>query len=659
MRHPWRLHVLGFLLVGALCVVGYVAWRPATTSPKPSPAPGAPRERDTWHIFTTPDGTRYGWVHTQVVRLPDGNYRMTRESRQQWDVSPHGKDDIEERATYVVTPAYRPLSIDVEGTQAAGVTRATGRPRGERFEVKMEIAGVARCVTFHRADQILPLPFLDDWLADRPGAFERGEVTLLDGDSCEIRPTWVRRLGTTDPGSAWSVDLGPEGGELRVVLDADGLLRQSSSEAGFVVLRRGSAEEARDLSHRKTDDRYALYFPADGLGDPNRLTSLTVELRWTGIDIGQFRLTGDGQSVVEHGGEGGHSRAVVRLDVPQPVAETVRLPVGGAEFAPYLGESRYIKPRDPRIVAVAREVVGDRTDALEAVRALSVWVCGNVTPAGVATVLTGPEVLACRKGVCKEYATLFASLARAVGIPTRVALGVRLCSGFWGGHMWNEVYVGRWITVDAGYNEVGTSTVNLKLIDHESVEGTGPLHTAVRPSLEVKVLEHRAKPTPRAGRFWTGITGVTYTNAELGCRLTAPGPDWSLKDKTDKDQADAMISFEASGKGDVHLHFVAFSLPGQIETKTLLRARLTHYKSIRKAFEVLTEDTYPVKGLPGNRLSVRYTSAKGQVRRGLDVIWRTESSCYLLTLDATEADFGAAEPGFSALLKSFENLDRK
>ena len=641
MRHP-RSIVLGFLLVSVFCATS-------------SPVPGAPRERDVWQVYTTPDGTRYGSVRTRVVRLPDGNYRMTQESRQLWDMPPFGKDEIAQRATYDVTPAYRPLSIDVEGTQTAGVTRTTGRPLGERFEVTSEVAGVARSVTFDQADRVVPLPFLDDWLADRSGDLEQGEVMLLNDDSWEIRPTRVTRLGTAEPGSAWSVDLGLEYGELRVTLDADGLLRQSSSEDGYIVLRRGTAEEAGDLSFRNTDDHDNLNFPVDpGLGDPSRLASLTVELRWTGIDIGRFRLKGDGQSVAEHGAEGDHYRAVVRLEVPEPVAESVRLPVDGAEFVPYLGESRYIKPHDPKIVAVAREVVGDRTDALEAVRALSAWCCENVEPAGVVATLTGPEVLACRKGVCKEYATLFASLARAVGIPTRIALGERLVPGMWAGHMWNEVYVGRWVTVDAGANEVGTSPLNLKLIDHESVEGTTALTNALPASFEVKVLEHRVKPVVQGGT----ITGVTYTNAELGFRLTAPGPDWSLKDKTDKDQAEqgsSVISFEPPGKPGVSLHFVAFPLPVPIKPKTLLAPRLAHYKSIRKGLEVLAEDAYPVNDLPGYRLSVRY-SGKNRVRRGLDVLWRNESSGFLLTVDTAEADFDAAEADFSALLKNFEEF---
>src|SRR5581483_8038450 len=63
MRHPQQWLVLGVSLLAG------------------STALGAPRERDVWQVYTAADGTRYGSVHTQVVRLPDGNYRMTRESR--------------------------------------------------------------------------------------------------------------------------------------------------------------------------------------------------------------------------------------------------------------------------------------------------------------------------------------------------------------------------------------------------------------------------------------------------------------------------------------------------------------------------------------------------------------------------------------------------
>ena len=136
--------------------------------------------------------------------------------------------------------------------------------------------------------------------------------------------------------------------------------------------------------------------------------------------------------------------------------------------------------------------------------------------------------------------------------------------------MWNEVYVGRWIPVDAGANEVGTSFVLVKLIDHETVEGTQPLRQALPASFAIAIKDHRSKPSSLAGKFKTGIAGRVYTNAELGCRMTAPGEDWSIEEV--KEPGAAVIRFKVpdQGKGDVQLHFVAFSLPVPLEPKMLL-----------------------------------------------------------------------------------------
>ena len=205
---------------------------------------------------------------------------------------------------------------------------------------------------------------------------------------------------------------------------------ERSAAGGLTTIRRCPAEQARDIAYRKMDGRDVLMFPlGKEVGPPELLESLTVELKWKDIGFERFRLEDDRQHVVEQSREGDQYRAVVRIEVPKPLSAPARLPITGPEFAPYLGESRFIKPHDERIIAVAREVTRGKTDALEAVKALSAWMVKNVEPALIAETLTGPEVLACRKGKCSEFAILFASLARAVGIPTRIVLGERMIPG--------------------------------------------------------------------------------------------------------------------------------------------------------------------------------------------------------------------------------------
>ena len=181
-----------------------IALLAAVMLPASGTAFGAPRVRDVWHAHVA-DGQRYGSEHTVVARLPDGNYRITRESRVLLDVLGLNKEEVIERGEYVVTPDYRPVSIAGEGKRGSGTTRFAARRRGEALEVTATVAGVDRARTFEKAVAMLPGPCLDDWLADRPTDFMAGEVVILDDESCELKTAKVEagqhartRVGVAD-----------------------------------------------------------------------------------------------------------------------------------------------------------------------------------------------------------------------------------------------------------------------------------------------------------------------------------------------------------------------------------------------------------------------------------------------------------------------------
>ncbi len=86
---------------------------------------------------------------------------------------------------------------------------------------------------------------------------------------------------------------------------------------------------------------------------------------------------------------------------------------------------------------------------------------------------TAAEVAQSREGDCTEHAVLLAALARACGIPSRVAIGLVYVdrSGGFGYHMWTEVYLdGQWIPLDGIMGTGGTSAAYLKLND-SSLDG--------------------------------------------------------------------------------------------------------------------------------------------------------------------------------------------
>ncbi len=65
-----------------------------------------------------------------------------------------------------------------------------------------------------------------------------------------------------------------------------------------------------------------------------------------------------------------------------------------------------------------------------------------------------------RKGVCLDYASLYAAMCRAAGIKVRIITGMGYNGVQWGDHAWNQIYnpqEARWVDVDTTF---GSSGVN-------------------------------------------------------------------------------------------------------------------------------------------------------------------------------------------------------
>ncbi|MGQ9699443.1 MAG: transglutaminase-like domain-containing protein, partial [Armatimonadota bacterium] len=95
------------------------------------------------------------------------------------------------------------------------------------------------------------------------------------------------------------------------------------------------------------------------------------------------------------------------------------------QYGQYLISSPYIQCSDPRIRAKAKEIVGDETNAARAALLIRDWIHQNMTyRADIGILRPAVDVLKSKVGVCRDYAVLYAALARAAGIPTRIAAGL-------------------------------------------------------------------------------------------------------------------------------------------------------------------------------------------------------------------------------------------
>jgi transglutaminase-like putative cysteine protease len=75
------------------------------------------------------------------------------------------------------------------------------------------------------------------------------------------------------------------------------------------------------------------------------------------------------------------------------------------------------------------------------------------------------EVLHSRVGDCNEHTALFAGLARAAGLPTKMVAGLVYVKGNFYYHAWPEIYVGRWVTIDPTLNQFPADATHVRLIE--------------------------------------------------------------------------------------------------------------------------------------------------------------------------------------------------
>jgi transglutaminase-like putative cysteine protease len=567
------------------------------------------------------------------------------------------RQELREQLECVVSKDYAPISFKSESQTQAGSAKITGQMENGELVVTIERGDATLERRIALKDRAVWSICLTDALA--AAEVDAVEIRVIDTESWTAPNYAAQRQAAADGLSRWKLK-SSENAPPTVWLLADDGRVERGEVAGDYHVASATAEEAQRLEHLKRANRDLLVFEVDqDIPFPERLRSLKLRLRWSDTPIEQLELEDSRQKIVaQHHAEKQHEVELL-LSQPEKVEESPQLPIEDTELKSYLGESEYIRPQDAAIREKALKWLKGAGTALEAVERLTYEVSEYLQGGElVAETLSGPEVLACRKGKCTEYTTLLASLLRSVGVPTRVALGMRLVNGRWIGHMWCEAWVGEWITVDATADEVGGSPALLKLTHSDTVQGTQPARWAMAKSLEVDVLEVERDPQ-RATGLTTGIVRQSYVNADHACRISAPTPSWNLAEKSGP--GGATIRFESPddlGGGKPLIHFVAFSLPSKLEPSVIINARKRQFASQYQGFEILQDEATTVQSLPGKRFVFRHeTKPKEKKIKTTEVVWIHGQSGFLLNLIAEESVHDAALASFEALLESFELLD--
>ena len=138
--------------------------------------------------------------------------------------------------------------------------------------------------------------------------------------------------------------------------------------------------------------------------------------------------------------------------------KTIMLPITDSAVKSQLTSIPYLEGTDSDLISQTKRIVGNEKGAAIVVQKIRSWVFQNMTPDyTIGVPRSSGEIFHKRRGVCRDYATLFAGMARVAGIPTRLAGGIVYGEGKFFYHAWAECWIGEWIPVDP--------TLNLDVVD--------------------------------------------------------------------------------------------------------------------------------------------------------------------------------------------------
>ena len=262
---------------------------------------------------------------------------------------------------------------------------------------------------------------------------------------------WRLQTSGTQPFTGW--------------VDEQGRLVQADLPGGLSVERHAYEIafenwklDARARGGRVTADRDILETTAIASNRRVRINALgELRARLSGTDLRGFAIEGGRQ----------HMRGdtlIVERETGGALKSWTKLALSGNQAVMVMSALRAEPglPRDSAIVATARRVVGTEKDALQRVRLLNRWVYDSLAKRVTIGIPNAATVLRTRSGDCNEHAALFTALARADGIPTRIAAGLAYVGGKFYYHAWPEVYLTDWVAVDPTFGQVPADAGHLR-----------------------------------------------------------------------------------------------------------------------------------------------------------------------------------------------------
>jgi Transglutaminase-like superfamily len=191
------------------------------------------------------------------------------------------------------------------------------------------------------------------------------------------------------------------------------------------------------------------------IDDPRDVRRLRV--RVTGLDLDTRDMDGVGQSIAQD---------VVELVDPR----TLKPAATPADITVYLRPEPLVESDDPAIRGAAESLVAGVNGARARAEELTRGVNAMLDKKPTVSLPSARDVLRTKVGDCNEHTALYVAMARSIGIPARIAVGLAYAHGAFYYHAWPEVYIdeggarGLWLPVDPTFNQFPADATHLRIL---------------------------------------------------------------------------------------------------------------------------------------------------------------------------------------------------
>ncbi len=345
----------------------------------------------------------------------------------------------------ILLPTLVPLAVALEGTPRVGrkyvlplFDPASMAPRDVSFEVQAETVFVVN-------DSSVLDTVSGVWHGVLPDTIRAWRVVPETGGGASA--SWVDAQGRV----VSSRQMGFE-------------LRRMPYEVAFENWRQESdiaARAARRPATAAAANASRDIFESTAIASNRRISQNVAVLHvrlsgadFTGFDLngGRQRLAGDTLEITQEGIEALSPRYFPILNVAertkvQDLRKEPFLEVDHREIVA-LAERLADRSRDPRVIA----------------ERITRWVYDSLKKEVTVGIPSALHVLRTRAGDCNEHTQLFAAIARAAGIPTRIAAGLVYLDGNFYYHAWPEVMLRGWVAVDPTFGQFPADAAHLRFV---------------------------------------------------------------------------------------------------------------------------------------------------------------------------------------------------